>query len=391
MNELHLFAGAGGGILAGQLLGHRTVCAVEWEPYAQAVLVARQNDGTFPPFPVWDDVQTFDGRPWRGLVDIVCGGFPCQDISTAGKGAGLDGERSGMWHHMARIIGEVRPRYVLVENSPALTSRGLGRVLSDLAALGFDAQWGVLGACDVGAPHKRERIWIVAHATIYGRQDIKRESAKQCAEHDGTRFWVEPSRKSCSNHVADASSRRLSEPGQWQIQQQGGAQAIGAGAVADTHPGQCNGADQALCTGRIAADSSSGAMADADCLRESQPKRLEQIKRGRPCHGCGYEFYHELLGIYRCPNCEGENLPDSDSDSAQGLEPKPQPGGHGRPAGLHDRARRLHAWPDDPADAPESGLGRVVNGMAHRSHRLKAIGNGQVSRVAATALNLLIK
>ena len=162
LRELHLFAGAGGGILAGQLLGHRTVCAVEWEPYAQAVLVARQNDGTFPPFPIWDDVQTFDGNPWRGIVDIVAGGFPCQDISVAGNGAGLDGERSGMWHHMARIIGEVRPRYVLVENSPALTSRGLGRVLGDLAALGYDATWGVLGAHHAGGPHKRERIWILA-------------------------------------------------------------------------------------------------------------------------------------------------------------------------------------------------------------------------------------
>ena len=86
MNELHLFAGAGGGILAGQLLGHRCIAAVEWEPYAQAVLVARQNDGTFPPFPIWDDVQTFDGRPYRGIADVVAGGFPCQDISVAGGG-----------------------------------------------------------------------------------------------------------------------------------------------------------------------------------------------------------------------------------------------------------------------------------------------------------------
>ena len=163
MNELHLFAGAGGGILGGQLLGHRTVCAVEWEPYAQAVLVARQNDGTFPPFPIWGDVQTFDGKPWRGIVDVVCGGFPCQDISVAGKGAGITGERSGMWSHMARIIGEVRPRFAFVENSPALITRGLGVVLSDLAALGYDTRWGVLGAADVGGQHQRDRIWIIAN------------------------------------------------------------------------------------------------------------------------------------------------------------------------------------------------------------------------------------
>jgi len=164
MNELALFAGAGGGILGGKLLGWRTVCAVEWDTYAAGVLLARQNDGLLEPFPVWDDVQTFDGRPWAGTVDVVSGGFPCQDISSAGKGAGIDGARSGMWFHMARIIGEVRPRFVFVENSPMLTSRGLGRVLGDLAALGFDAEWGVLGAAAVGAPHRRERIWVVAHA-----------------------------------------------------------------------------------------------------------------------------------------------------------------------------------------------------------------------------------
>jgi len=162
MNELALFAGAGGGILGGHLLGWRTVCAVEWEPYPASVLCARQNDGLLPPFPIWDDVQTFDGKPWRGIVDVVSGGFPCQDISAAGKGAGIDGERSGMWGEMARIIHEVRPRYVFVENSPMLTSRGLGRVLGDLASMGFDARWGVLGAADVGANHQRDRIWIVA-------------------------------------------------------------------------------------------------------------------------------------------------------------------------------------------------------------------------------------
>ena len=162
LNELALFAGAGGGILGGHLLGWRTVCAVEWEAYPASVLCARQNDGVLPPFPIWDDVQTFDGKPWRGVVDVISGGFPCQDISAAGKGAGIDGERSGMWGEMARIIHEVRPRFVFVENSPMLTSRGLGRVLGDLAAMGFDAKWGVLGAADIGANHQRDRIWIVA-------------------------------------------------------------------------------------------------------------------------------------------------------------------------------------------------------------------------------------
>lgn len=166
LRELALFAGAGGGILGGKLLGWRTVCAVELDPYARDVLVARQNDGCLEPFPIWDDIRTFDGRPWRGIVDVVSGGFPCQDISCAGKGKGIDGERSGLWGEMARVIREVRPRFALVENSPMLTSRGLGRVLGDLAEMGYNARWGVLGAIDAGAPHKRERIWIVADAEL---------------------------------------------------------------------------------------------------------------------------------------------------------------------------------------------------------------------------------
>lgn len=161
MNELALFAGAGGGILGGKLLGWRTVCAVEWDAYARDVLVARQNDGCLKAFPIWDDIQTFDGRPWRGRVDVVSGGFPCQDISAAGKGAGIEGERSSMWKHMARIIGEVLPRFVFVENSPMLVGRGLTTVLSDLAEMGYDAEWGIVGAHHAAAPHKRDRIWII--------------------------------------------------------------------------------------------------------------------------------------------------------------------------------------------------------------------------------------
>jgi DNA (cytosine-5)-methyltransferase 1 len=198
MNELALFAGAGGGILGGHLLGWRTVCAVEWEPYAASILAARQNDGLLPSFPIWDDVQTFDGRPWRGIVDVISGGFPCQDISAAGNGDGLDGERSGMWREMARIIHEVRPRFVFVENSPMLTSRGLGTVLGDLASMGFDARWGVLGAADVGAPHQRDRIWIIANTSsngldvsINGNNQLSKWKVRQDKQQFRNKVWSE--------------------------------------------------------------------------------------------------------------------------------------------------------------------------------------------------------
>jgi DNA (cytosine-5)-methyltransferase 1 len=182
MNELALFAGAGGGILGGKLLGWRTVCAVEWEPYPASVLIARQNDGLLPSFPVWDDVCTFDGKPWRGIVDVVSGGFPCQDISCAGKGAGITGEQSGLWKEMARIIGEVRPRYVFAENSPMLRTRGLNVVLKDLAEMGYDARWGVISAENAGASHKRERMWIVA-----SNADERRSQGSNIKSHDKER------------------------------------------------------------------------------------------------------------------------------------------------------------------------------------------------------------
>lgn len=132
-------------------------------PIPQACCSPDKMTGLLPPFPVWDDVRTFDGRRWRGLVDVVSGGFPCQDISAAGKGAGIDGARSGLWREMHRIINEIRPEFAFLENSPLLVGRGLARVLGDLAEIGYDAEWLVLGADDVGAPHVRKRIWILAH------------------------------------------------------------------------------------------------------------------------------------------------------------------------------------------------------------------------------------
>ena len=188
MRELALFAGAGGGILGGVLLGWRTVCAVEINAFCARRLMQRQNEGHLPPFPVWDDVCSFDGRPWRGTVDVVSGGFPCQDISAAGKGAGIDGKRSGLWGQMARIVREVQPRYAFVENSPALTVRGLGRVLGDLAEMGFDAEWGVLSAASFGAWHLRNRLWIVAHTTKSGLEGRDESEAKDVFDVDGPGF-----------------------------------------------------------------------------------------------------------------------------------------------------------------------------------------------------------
>lgn len=167
MNELALFAGIGGGLLASRILGWRTICAVEINRYRRDILLQRQMDGWLDMFPIWDDVRTFNGHAWCGRVDVVSGGFPCQDISSCGPGGGLSGKRSGLWFEMSRIIREVRPRSVFIENSPLLRRRGLDIVLRDLAAMGFNARWGVVRANEAGADHQRARMWIAAHAHSY--------------------------------------------------------------------------------------------------------------------------------------------------------------------------------------------------------------------------------
>lgn len=165
MRELALFAGAGGGLLGSRLLGWKTVCYVEWNPYCIEVIKARIRDGCLEEAPVWDDVRTFDGRAWRGSVDVISAGFPCQPFSNSGKHrAGSD--TRNMWPETARIIEEIRPPFVLLENVPGLRNRThgyLGQVLSDLAACGYDARWDCIPATAVGAPHRRERLWIIAY------------------------------------------------------------------------------------------------------------------------------------------------------------------------------------------------------------------------------------
>jgi DNA (cytosine-5)-methyltransferase 1 len=157
VNELALFAGAGGGILGGHLLGWRTVCAVEFNAYCAGVLVQRQNDGILRPFPVWDDVRTFDGTPWRGRVDVVSGGFPCQAYSSAASGRNTADD---LWPEMRRIVADVAPRYVFAEN---VQRRAIDRAADDLEPMGYRTRAVALSASDVGADHIRPRYWLLAY------------------------------------------------------------------------------------------------------------------------------------------------------------------------------------------------------------------------------------
>ncbi len=164
MNELALFAGAGGGILASQLLNNRIVCAVEREPYRQGVLVQRQNDGILSPFPLWDDVRTFDGNRWKGVVDLVSGGFPCQAFSTAARGQNI--KEKDLWDEMLRIVSEVMPTFVFAENvqeSPIL------KACKDMETLGYSCVYTKLSATDLGADHIRTRYWALAYSNNNGQ------------------------------------------------------------------------------------------------------------------------------------------------------------------------------------------------------------------------------
>jgi DNA (cytosine-5)-methyltransferase 1 len=176
MRMLDLFSGIGGfAYAAKEVFGTdlEMVGFCDIDEYCFKVL-----EKNFPGVPIFNDVQKLTGES-LGRVDMICGGFPCQDISTAGKGLGIEkGKRSGLWSEFHRLIGELRPRFSIIENVSALTSRGLNIVLRDLAEIGYDAEWQCIGAYEVGARHKRDRIWIVAYPNSEMLQRLNKQEDK---------------------------------------------------------------------------------------------------------------------------------------------------------------------------------------------------------------------
>ena len=212
-----LFAGIGGFSLGLERAGMKCAWQVEIDPYARAVL-----NKHWPDVPKHDDVRTFPPTHTHThththtqdfSVDLICGGFPCQDISYAGKRAGLMGCRSGLWTEFARVIGVLRPSYVVVENVAAILSLGMGTVVADLSSLGYDAEWHVIPASAVGAPHRRERIWIVGHAQCHGRparrNDYGRYDGRQPhADGQYAAQMADAGRKSTGGCVNTSASER---------------------------------------------------------------------------------------------------------------------------------------------------------------------------------------
>ena len=160
---LSLFAGIGGFDLGLERTGgFKTVAFCEIDPFCRRVLARH-----WPEVPCYEDVRELTAQE-VAPIDVICGGFPCQDLSFAGAGAGIYGERSGLWSEIVRLAGDLRPTFILLENVAALASRGLGDVLGALASLGYDAEWHCIPASAVGAPHERDRIWIIAHPSRDG-------------------------------------------------------------------------------------------------------------------------------------------------------------------------------------------------------------------------------
>jgi len=232
-----LFAGIGGFELGFERAGgFRVIWQVERDPFCRAVLARHWPDAER-----YDDVRTVDAYALRP-VDVLIGGFPCQDISYAGKGAGLDGERSGLWFEFARLIRELRPRFVAVENVPGLLTRGFGRVVGDLAEAGYDAEWACLRASDVGAPHKRERVFIIGI-----RRDVGDAGAEERQQWAGLRETAGQARdrlgrgRSCDaggEGLADGDGGRLVRRGESEPDWQQGTsrrEPDGCGAVRQQH------------------------------------------------------------------------------------------------------------------------------------------------------------
>ena len=329
MNELSLFSGAGGGVLGTKLLGWKSVGYVEWEPYCQQVLAQRIEDGFLDEAPIFGDIDHFiesgAAKKYQGFVDVVTAGFPCQPFSVAGKKKGQDDERN-KWPQTIQCIRDVRPRYALLENVPGLLNSGyFGEILSSLAEAGFDARWCVLGADDVGAPHRRKRLWIKATS-----KDSERSGRLHREPQEG-RIQVREQRESGSRGGERVSGDSPEV-----------ADSIGVGHGRRDCEGRGG-------EGRIV-----------------QPKEREGREMGREVEGCGSPYREDVADSNSERRCMRETRIKDAED-----------------AGESPRCAEYRNWDTEP------DVGRVANGVASRVDRLKALGNGQVPAVAATAWQIL--
>jgi len=350
---LSLCAGAGG-IDLGLTIAcpeYRTVCYVEREAYAAATLVARMEDAALDTAPVWDDVGTFDGHPWRGTVDILTGGYPCQPFSIAGQRKGVEDPRH-LWPHFARIIGECQPEWVFLENVANHLNIGYREVRGELEGLGYGVTEGLFTAAEVGAPHKRQRLFILARRNQLANTagQCQREPSDQ-ADALATGRYTRNEPCDQGGDVADTPDRQFSHTGRF-AQERKWAGPHGAG------------------------------LADADGERRLQAERRQsEVGRPDPCGG----HVADATGA----GLEGHQQPRACETAATGPQSHGSTGKLCRvfPPGPDD----LGGWREYLGSAPqlEPSLRRGADGLANRVDRLRLCGNGVVPLVAAHAFRIL--
>ncbi|NGQ93245.1 DNA cytosine methyltransferase, partial [Rhodobacter sp. HX-7-19] len=322
--------------LAIAIPGYRAVGHVERETFAAATLVARMEDASLDQAVVWDDVATFDGRSWRGAVDIITAGYPCQPFSVAGKRRGADDPRH-LWPHVARIIGEVQPHFVFLENVAHHLRLGFPEVAGGLVGMGYRLAAGLFTAAEVGAPHKRERLFILA----IREGDELADPARLLWDPVE---WREPDGLAAA--MADAEGQRQREPADQ-------THAVAGSGAARHEPRD-----------------------DSRALADPNGERWLQAERGEPQVGR--------------PDAFGGAVDDADGTRSQG-----------RGDDIGEYAGERPAWPPGPGDANgwerylrcapdlEPAVRRGADGLAHRVDRLRLCGNGVVPLVAAHALRTL--
>jgi DNA-cytosine methyltransferase len=387
---LDLFTGIGGFSLAaswvwGEELDLAGFC--EQDVYCGKVL--KKN---FPDVPIYPDIKELRGE-WFQDIDLITGGFPCQDISVAGKGAGIDGDRSGLWSELCRIISEVRPRYALIENVPMLIHRGLERVLLDLTEIGYDAEWQVIGADDVGARHKRKRIWIVAYPDSTRLEKHGAFNPDLSWRSGKTLSSKEPEEKTMAHTNSDGTKRDQPSNGQ-----RGGIMENGdtsretmahtqhAGRPETEIAGQDHGiqpaiaSGQELCLDELEGTSglrSPGDMADTWSARRSSGGLhvgdiIPTLSRG--------ETNPSLAGCER-----SEDVPDTNTARLQGSE---------ETGNLESQRTQRHQFVTGSCATGdtwtvEPDVGRVANGIPKRVDRLRGLGNAIVPQVAALIMQMI--
>ena len=343
MKMLDLFSGIGGFALSAQWRWGEDLDIVgfcEIEKYAQKVL--KKN---FPGVSIYDDITKLDGKLFKN-IDLITGGFPCQDISIAGKGAGIEGKRSGLWSEMHRIISEVRPRYAIIENVPMLTIRGGTRVIADLAEIGYDCEWQVIGADEVGAWHRRKRIWIVAYPKRLGwdeRSDIQgvdseQETSSQPTECSETQSYAKNVSNTNNSRHMDRQTQEQSAEGR-------------LNALCESEPSSTN--------ERNVSDTNIG---DAQTGRERSGGVRKESSKERSSSDA---------------SSSSETISNSNIKRSQGLVERPQKSRRSNePTRFRSRARQGGWWNSEP------NVGRVANGIPNRVDRLRGLGNAIVPQVA---------